>query len=111
MRTAASRRRPPDRIEVAVSEPDAEAQAGPEDALVPVQLTDLEVVGHLRPHIEPLDQVHVEADLGAEDDPILEAAAVDAAEVAAEERPDDAKVRREIQTDGGAAVDPVIVAV
>jgi hypothetical protein len=73
--------------------------AGPEDALVELQLTELVVVRGLQAHRAAFNQVEVKADLGSGNKPVLHARAVHAAEIGGEEGSHDAQIRREIQTD------------
>jgi hypothetical protein len=94
------------------SESDAEAQPGPEDALVEVaRVPELIVVCYLGAHIDPLKQADVEADLGPYHEPVLHARSVDATKVGSEEGPHDAQIRCEIETHDRPAVHAVVLAV
>jgi hypothetical protein len=85
------------------SEADAEVQPAPDDALVPVRVPELVVVGDLGPNGEPARQVDVEAELRAGHQPVLHTFAIDTAEVGAEARAYEAEIRREVEAQDRAA--------
>src|SRR5215218_129868 len=98
------------------SEAEAEVQPAPEDASVPVvpivpRIAELVVVRHLRPYREPARQVDVEGELRPGHQPVLQAVAVDAAEVGAEAGAHYAEVRCQVEAQHGPSRQAVVVGV
>src|SRR5690606_1299664 len=107
----ASLRRHAPRHGGARSEPDADVQATPEDAFVPLRLAELVVVGREETHRDVLDQIEPEADLGADHDAVLDARAVDAAGIDGEDLPHDTQILREPDRGNVTIVSAVVLSV
>src|SRR5947209_18627049 len=90
------------------SEAEAEVEAGPEDALVPARVAELEVVGDPGPEREASRQVEVEVELRPGDEPRLHPFAVDPPDVDGQVRPHEAQVGREAEAQDRAPRHPVV---
>src|SRR3954471_17370962 len=90
------------------SEADAKVEAGPEDALVPARVAELEVVGDPGPERDASRQVEVEVELRAGDEPGLHPLAVDPADVGTQVRPQEAQVWSEAEAQDRAPRQPFV---